>query len=184
MKNLKNGPVCPVKGDWVPFADGHFRTPNGKANIYLEPWVAKGFKPVVSYYPVKESPKGSPELAKKYPLMAIQRKVIRNIHASHQNNAWLMAIHKKTPTVWINTADAKARGIAAGDDIVVYNDRGSYKAKALVTRNIVPHTVSLENGWWMDKNGFTTSSVLTNDTIEVLGNGTAICSTLVNVRKA
>jgi hypothetical protein len=35
-----------------------------------------------------------------------------------------------------------------------------------------------------NKNGFNSSSVLTNDKVEVLGTGTTICSTLVNVRKA
>jgi anaerobic selenocysteine-containing dehydrogenase len=154
-EELKKGPVCPAHTDrWVPFAGGVFKTPNGKANFFCEPWAAKGFKPVVSYYPVVESPKGSPELAKRFPLMAIQRKVIRNIHTSHQNNEWLLQIHKKAPTVWLHPADAKARGIANGDSIIVYNDRGEYNARALVTRNIVPHTVSLENGWWMNKRLF------------------------------
>lgn len=44
--------------------------------------------------------------------------------------------------------------------------------------------VCLENGWWQGVNGNTTSSVLTNDTVEPLGTGSSICSTLVEVRRA
>ena len=53
-----------------------------------------------------------------------------------------------------------------------------------VTMLIISGAVALENGWWQDKDGFNSSSVLTNDTIEVLGTATTINSTLVNVRKA
>ena len=84
----------------------------------------------------------------------------------------------------ICTKDAKARSIADGDMVVVYNDRGECKGRAIVTDGIISGAISLENGWWQDKDGFVSSSVLTNDTIEVLGTATTINSTLVNVRKA
>ncbi len=182
-EELKEHPVSPVKGDWIPFEGGKFRTPNGKANFYCEPWVKAGFKPVVTYIPVSESPKGSQDLAKKYPLMAIQRKVIRNIHTSHQDNPWLNELFAKEPTVLINSEDGKTRGIKPDEVVVVFNDRGEHKAKAFLTNDIRRGVVCLENGWWMDTNGFNSSSVLTNDKVEVLGTGTSICSTLVEVRK-
>lgn len=183
-EEIKKEPVCPVKGPWIPFKDGHFKTPNGKANFYCEPWAAKGFHPVVSYLQVKESPKGDPELAKKFPLQAIQRKVIRNIHSSFQNNEWIKQLFGNEPSVLMNTKDAQSRGIKNGDHVVVFNDRGEHPTIAVVNDNILPGVVSLENGWWMGQNGFNSSSVLTNDAVEILGNGTAICSTLVEVRKA
>ena len=68
--------------------------------------------------------------------------------------------------------------------VVCFNDRGEHKCRAIVTDGILPGVVCLENGWWQDKDGFNTSSVLTNDAIEVLGTATAICSTLVQVRRA
>ena len=64
------------------------------------------------------------------------------------------------------------------------HDRGECKGRAIVTDGIISGAISLENGWWQDKDGFVSSSVLTNDTIEVLGTATTINSTLVNVRKA
>ena len=77
-----------------------------------------------------------------------------------------------------------ARGIKQGDKVVVYNDRGQHPTVAIVNDDILPGVLCLENGWWMGQNGFNSSSVLTNDTVEVLGTGTSICSTLVDVKKA
>jgi len=84
----------------------------------------------------------------------------------------------------MHTKDAEARGIKQGDKVVVFNDRGEHPTIAVVNNNIRPGVVCLENGWWMGQFGFNSSSVLTNDTVQILGTGTSICSTLVNVRKA
>lgn len=184
LEDVKKKPVCPVSGPWIPFAGGVFYTPTKKGQLYAEGWIKKGFKPILTYMRAKESPKGNPKLAAKYPLQAIQRKVTRNIHTSHQDNEWLKEVFTDAPTVLICTKDAKARSIADGDMVVVYNDRGECKGRAIVTDGIISGAISLENGWWQDKDGFVSSSVLTNDTIEVLGTATTINSTLVNVRKA
>lgn len=184
LEDVIDHPVCPVKGPWIPFENGIFRTPTGKGHFYAEGWAKKGFKPILTYIRANESPKGNPTLARKYPLQAIQRKVIRNIHTSHQDNVWINHVFGNEPTVWMNTIDAKKRGLTDGQMVVVYNDRGEHKARAVVSDNIIEGVVCLENGWWQGKNGFTTSSVLTNDTIEVLGSATTICSTLVNVKGA
>lgn len=184
LEEVKRHPVCPVKGPWIPFDGGVFRTPTKKGQMYMENWLKKGFSPVLTFVRAKESPKGNPELAKKYPLQAVQRKVIRNIHTSHQDNEWLKEVFADAPTVIMNVKDAKARNIADGDMVIVFNDRGKHKARAVVGDGIISGAVALENGWWQDKEGFNSSSVLTNDTIEVLGTATTINSTLVNVRKA
>ena len=185
LEDVQKAPVCPIGNEnWIPYKDGNFFTPTKKGNFFIEDWAAKGFKPVLTYRRGKETPQESPALARKYPLQATHRKVIRNIHSSHQDNAWLKQMFGKAPLVWINPQDARERGIADGADVEVFNDRGVFKGRALVTDNIVRGAVSLENGWWYDTDGYTSSSVLTNDTIEVLGSGTAINTTLVNVRRA
>lgn len=184
LADVQKAPVCPVKGPWIPFAGGIFRTPAKKANLFCESWAKKGFPPMMTYIRAIESPKGNPKLAAKYPLQAIQRKVIRNIHTSHQDNPWIKAVFPDKPTVLMHTRDAQKYHIANGDMTVVYNDRGEHKAVAVVSDNIREGVVCLENGWWQDTDGFNSSSVLTNDTIEVLGSATTICSTLVSIRKA
>jgi biotin/methionine sulfoxide reductase len=52
--------------------------------------------------------------------------------------------------VWINTDDAVARGIASGDVVRIYNDRGTCLAGAVVTDTIRPGVVQLATGAWFD----------------------------------
>ena len=51
---------------------------------------------------------------------------------------------------WINTADAAARGIADGDVVRVYNDRGQLLAGAVITDRIRPGVIRLMEGGWYD----------------------------------
>ena len=50
--------------------------------------------------------------------------------------------------VWINPADAAARGIADGQRVRVFNDRGATQLPARVTDRIAPGVVSIKEGAW------------------------------------
>lgn len=178
---LEKGPVRPVEGDWIPFKDGIFRTSTKKAHFFIEEWQDKNFSPIVTYYPVKESTKGSPELAKKYPLMAVQRKLARSVHSSHGMNEWILEVQRNQPNILIHPNDALARGIKDGEWAIAFNDRGEHRAIAVVTTHIKQGVISLDNGWWEQQGG--SSSHVTNDHVEPLGNGHCCNSTLVNVRR-
>ena len=52
--------------------------------------------------------------------------------------------------VWINPQDAKARGIANGDVVRVFNGRGQVLAGATVTDRVRPGVVRMEEGGWYD----------------------------------
>ena len=80
--------------------------------------------------------------------MAVQRKVIRNIHTSFQNNEWLDELFAKEPTVQMHTKDAQARGIKQGDKVVVYNDRGQHPTVAIVNDDYLAFYVSKTDGGW------------------------------------
>lgn len=178
---LEKGPVRPVEGDWIPFKDGVFRTSTKKAHLFIEDWQKKNFSPVVAYYQVTESVKGSPELAKKYPLMAVQRKLARSVHSSHGMNEWILEVQRNQPNVLIHPEDAKQRGIKNGEWAITFNDRGEHRAIAVVTTHIKKGVISLDNGWWEQQGG--SSSHVTNDQVEHLGTGHCCNSTLVDVRR-
>ncbi|MBO1915901.1 hypothetical protein J4727_03895 [Providencia rettgeri] len=65
--------------------------------MFVEDWQKKNFSPS-SLLPT-ESVKGSPELAKKYPLMAVQRKLARSVHSSHGMNEWILEVQRNQPNV-------------------------------------------------------------------------------------
>ncbi|MBE3022891.1 molybdopterin-dependent oxidoreductase [Campylobacter sp. 7477a] len=91
--------------------------------------------------------------------------------------------------IWINTKDAKAKGIKNGDLVRVFNSRGEVLAGAVITDNVIPGVVRLAQGAWYDgfdaglcKNG--NSNVLTIDkATSKLSNGNISQTALVNIEK-
>ena len=51
---------------------------------------------------------------------------------------------------WINPKDAKDRGIASGDVVLVKNRRGAILAGAYVTERVQPGVVVVHHGAWFD----------------------------------
>lgn len=102
------------------------------------------------------------------------------------------AIANREP-IWINTDDAKAKGIKTGDLVRVFNTRGEVLAGAYVTDDIIKGVVRLCEGAWydpfdpskentLDKNG--SANVLTIDIpTSKLGNGNISHTCLVNIEK-
>ncbi len=58
-------------------------------------------------------------------------------------------------SLWINPIDAEPRGIANGDSVRVFNDRGTLEVTARVTPRIIPGVVGMPEGHWrnVDANG-------------------------------
>ncbi|HEX5950141.1 MAG TPA: molybdopterin-dependent oxidoreductase, partial [Actinomycetota bacterium] len=83
-----------------------------------------------------------------FPLMLLSPHSKWRIHSTYSNNAWLEEIHGGRPQVLLHPDDAAARGIADGDEIEVFNSRGSVKAWAHVHDAAGPGTATLPEGWW------------------------------------
>lgn len=181
LEQLKQGPVRPMPDPYIPFEGGIFTTPTKKAQLFVPMWKSKGFNPVVTYIRPNEFINGDKELAKKYPLMAVQRKINRTIHSSFGTLPWICESTGTTPHVLIHPEDAAARGIKDGDKVVVYNDRGEHRCEAIVKAHIKKGIIALENGWWEQQGG--SSSYVNNDFVEPLGGGHSCNNTLVEVRK-
>lgn len=181
-KLRKEGPVKPYEGDHVPFKDGEFLTSTKKANFYIEDWKIEGYEPVATYIQAEEFAKNkNSKLAKKYPLMAIQRKTPRTIHSSFGGLDWPKEMHGDKPKVQIHPNDAEKRNINDGEFVKVYNDRGEHKAVAEITTHVKEGVVTLENGWWEKDGG--SSSHVTNDKVGYIGGGHCCNNTLVEITK-
>ena len=101
-------------------------------------------------------------------------------------------IHDREP-VWIHPIDAKARGIADGDIVRVFNSRGAALAGVLVTEEVRPGVIQFATGAWydpvkpgtensLDKHG--NPNVLTRDVgTSQLGQGPSAHSALVDVER-
>ena len=123
-----------------------FPTSTGKFEIYSTLLEEYGYPGLPEYMEPKESPLSQPELAGKYPLVLnTGTRIQTTFRSQHLNIEGLLAI-QPNPEVIINPADAAARGIVEGDEVLVYNSRGEVPYYARVTDGIPAGEVELNMG--------------------------------------
>lgn len=118
-----------------------FETPSGKFEIASSILEEHGYDALPIYVEPGESPHSQPELAKEFPLVfnsGARSKV--DIHTIHQTIPALME-EKPVPTVMINTADARVRGIQNGDLVTLKTRRAQIHLYALVTDDLMAGAV-------------------------------------------
>jgi anaerobic dimethyl sulfoxide reductase subunit A len=164
-------------------------TPSGKIEIFSKRLQDMGRPDVIPAVPKYirewESPFG-PE-AKAYPLQVIGHHYLATVHSTLDNVDWLREAWPQR--LFINPADAEARGIANGDKVKVFNDRGATLVRCRVTRRIMPGVVALPQGaWWspgpdgVDRRG--SVNVLTSERWTPLAFGNAQHTIMAQVVKA
>ena len=136
---LKSGGCLPVAGagpDYRP--DGHadqmYGTPSTRIELYYEYLLDQGHQFPV-YEDANEAFEKNP-LKDTYPLYFMQGKSRYRIHAYYSASPWFQ--EDFGPYVNIFPSDAEARGIQTGDDVKVYNGRGSFVCKAHVNPSLQP----------------------------------------------
>lgn len=132
---------------YAPFAEGGFPTPSGKCEFFSQRLADMGLDPLPGYVPPYEGPVSAPELASRYPLAMISPPA-RNFLNSTFVNVQSLRDTEGEPQLDIHPADAAARGIADGDRVRVFNDRGSFELKARVTDRARPGVVVALSIWW------------------------------------
>ncbi len=87
--------------------------------------------------------------ASTHPLVLTQGRTLTHFHGFYNNGRELptLARREAEPSVWIAPADARARGLADGAPIRVFNQRGELHARAHVTERIPAGTLWLRDGW-------------------------------------
>jgi anaerobic dimethyl sulfoxide reductase subunit A len=162
----------PAPDDAVAFAteirdpEAHpFTTPSGKIEIYSmaiaakpDPYGLGPIAPIPTWFPDRG--------ADRYPLRLVTPKSRARTHSIHDNQPILMRADRDD--VWIHPADAAARGIADGQRVRVFNERGATVTSARVTDRIAPGVVGIKEGVWfaLDERGADTrgcSNMLTAD---------------------
>ncbi|WP_321816181.1 MULTISPECIES: molybdopterin oxidoreductase family protein [unclassified Paraburkholderia] len=131
----------------APFANGGFRTPTGKCEFYSEALAQAGMDPLPDYLPPYESADHAPELAARYPLAMISPPARNFLNSTFVNVESLRATEGE-PHVDLNPADAATRNIADGDQVRIFNDRGSMSARARVSERAREGLVVGLSIWW------------------------------------
>ena len=162
----------------APFADGGFATPSGKCLI------DSPVHGVPDHVPNYESAASSPELAKRYPLAMISPPARNFLNSSFVNVKSLRDIEGE-PLLEMHTSDAQARGISSGELVRVFNDRGAYVCKAVLSPRAREGVVNGLGVWWR-KLGVDGTNVneLTHQRLTDIGRAPAFYDCLVDVRPA
>jgi len=163
----------------LPFADGGFPTPSGRCELYSEALAAQGIDPLPGYIAVERTPSEAAE----YPLHFMSPKWNRFfVNSSHANQPRLefAAGH---PRLRIHPVAAVARGIANGDSVRVFNERGSVTLRAEVTEDMQDNVVIFLHGWWASRIGGSSANALTGEVLADLGGGSTLHDTWVEVEK-
>jgi anaerobic selenocysteine-containing dehydrogenase len=166
---------------FLPFANGNFRTPSGKAELYSEAMKALGLDPVAEFTPPVESRHGGQ--GKAFPLEFLARKADNFMNSTFANQPSIQEMEELN-LLEMHSADARVRGIANGDTVRVYNRRGEIRLKARVDGAVQPGVVSAKLNWAKLGPEFRNVNVLTSEKLSDLGNSATFYSVLVEVESS
>ena len=168
----------------VAYPDRRFHTPSGKVEFWSERAQKVGLSPL----PTCMMPQN--DAGSQYPLQFRQGRTITAFHAFYDEGRALPSLARANvePELWIHPLDAKQREIETGCQIQIYNQRGKFRAKALVTEKVLQGVIWMRDGWVGVNNLTNADSVLSPEASDIVDpymipGGQAAFDALVEVRK-
>lgn len=187
---------------FAPHAEGNFPTASGKTEFvssmaargnFVLPLFRQGstifepgdaVDPLPTFIAPRESAQTNPALAARYPLSIISPKSHAFLNSSYANMPRQRRVAGE-PGVTMHPGDAAARGIAEAAVVRVFNDRGSFKARAHLSDAVRPGVVVAPLGYWRKfsrSNG--TVSAVNSSVLADLGNAPTFSDNLVEIEAA
>jgi molybdopterin guanine dinucleotide-containing S/N-oxide reductase-like protein len=164
---------------FLPFAQGNFPTPSGKAELYSETLKRQGLDPVVAFTPPEESRHGSS--AAGFPLELLARKPDNHLNTSFANLPSVRAMEPLIGALEMHPIDAEARGVRDGDRVRVFNSRGEIVLQARVDGAVPPGVVAARLDWARFSPGGRNINALTSEKLTDMGNAATFYSVCVEV---
>jgi anaerobic selenocysteine-containing dehydrogenase len=168
----------------APFAKGGFLTPSGKCEFFSAQMEADGFDPLPGYIAPYESVASNPALAQRFPLAMISPPARNFLNSTFVNVTSLRATEGE-PHLDIHPDDAAARQIEGGQMVRIFNQRGSFVARARVTDRARKGLVVGLSVWWkkLSLDGKNANEV-TGQRLTDMAGGPTFYDVLVEVEKA
>jgi anaerobic selenocysteine-containing dehydrogenase len=164
----------------APFANGGFPTPSGKCELFSDRMERlEHLDPVPTYIPPREDRLSNRQLAKQFPLALISPPAHHFLNSTFVN---LFHEDEMEPTLEIHPDDAITRRIGDGSPVRIFNHRGDFIAKAIVTDRVRSGVVSAASIWWnkLSPGGRNVNST-TSEELTDIGGGATFYDNLVEV---
>ena len=163
--------VAPAGQPFQPFAEGGFATPSGKCEMRLP-----------DYVPPEESRLGAASLRARFPLELISPKNDDSMNSTFGNRP---DTDLQTAHLEISQADAAPRGIATGDQVRVFNERGECLLIAKVDGMVKPGVVCTPSVRQPRRSpNRRSANALTSEKLTDRGAGPTFYSCLVEIEKS
>lgn len=173
----------PDNEPFMPYTAGCLPTATGKIEFYSEALAAAGQDGLPAYMPPTESRWG--DGAKRYPLELLGRKADNFMNSTFANLEGHRKMESRTrQRLEMHPDDAERRGIADGDRVKVWNDRGEITLTALVDRSVPRGVVAARLDWAKLSAGGVNINALTSERLTDVGAAPTFYSVLVEVTKA
>jgi anaerobic selenocysteine-containing dehydrogenase len=167
----------------MPYTSGPLSTPSGKVEFFSETLAAQGRDGLPAFSPPSESRWS--ERARTFPLEFLSRKSDNYMNSTFANLDGHRRMEAgKSQCLEMHPLDAKARGISDGDEVRVWNDRGSIRLNALVDGSVPAGVVTARLDWAKLHRDGSNVNALTSERLTDLGEAATFYSVLVQVAKA
>jgi anaerobic selenocysteine-containing dehydrogenase len=154
----------------VPHASGGFGTETGRVTLHAD------------YLPPAEVADSA--LAERFPLAMITPKTHLFLNSTFANQQRQHAA-QPAPEVVLSPSDAASRGVENGEQVRVFNDRGSFMCAARVSDDARPGVVVAPMGWWnADYAEGRSAQATTSQTLTELGHAPTFNDNRVEVEAA
>ncbi len=178
LERLKaEGSVALALDETTPFADGRFPTPSGKVELFAGALAAAGIDPLPGRFDDAEDDGDAHALRL---VSAASHHFVSSSLASQRG----LLERAGPPTVEIHPDDANERGIADGDEVIVENERGSFRVRAAVTDAVRPGVVATPKGRWGKLSGGSNVNATTSDALADMAGQSTFHDTRVRLRRA
>jgi anaerobic selenocysteine-containing dehydrogenase len=153
LDKLRQGPVLVPTHQEVAWSDAVYPTPSGKIELVSAEAATRWRADALPRYrdPVESPSAGTPG-TDRFPLHLLTPNTKDRIHSQFNNLPSIRQLHP-TSRVEIHPQDATPRGIRDGQQVRVFNRRGSLVLEARLDHGIKPGCVSITNGWWLCEGG-------------------------------
>ena len=172
----------PEEHPFQPYTSGNLPTPSGKIEFHSEVLAAQGLDGLPAFHPPVESRWG--EGAKRYPLELLGRKNDNYMNSTFANLDGHRKMEARTAQkLEMHPQDAQGRGIADGDQVRIFNDRGSLTLTAMVNGSLPAGVVAARLDWAKLHPEANNVNALTSERLTDIGRAATFYSTLVEVAR-